>query len=197
MSLWQSRVCFWLQHQPLQYVNIYRFWLLMGKNKATNPTPFFFTVEKTWKRSLTTTLQEYSNITGSLLHPNKRMIKYNFAIKLAFFFFPPIFWVFFKRIWFAFGNLSIKCQDIPCMFDVVCCTLEELASHILKFCSVTTAICQGIFSVKGWILFIGKSKLILFSFGIDEVRRLLCFGDSLCVCSLYLIYPCGFFNIYI
>lgn len=83
------------------------------------------------------------------------------------------------------------------MFDVVCCTLEELASHILKFCSVTTAICQGIFSVKGWILFLVKSKLILFSFGTDEVRRLLSLGDSLCVCCLYLIYPWFFFYIYI
>jgi len=71
------------------------------------------------------------------------------------------------------------------MFGAVWCPLEELASHIVKLCSVVTAVCQGIFNAKGWILFLGKSKLILVFFEIDEVRRLLYFGDSLCVRSLF------------
>lgn len=60
-------------------------------------------------------------------------------------------------------------------------------------------LCQGRFGVKGQILFLEKSKLILDSFGIDEVRRVLYFGDSLCVLLfvliMYLIYPLFFIYI--
>lgn len=64
------------------------------------------------------------------------------------------------------------------MFDMVCCTLEELVRHILEFYSVVTMTCQGKFSVKGWILFLGKSKLTLVPFKIEEVRKLWYFGHS-------------------
>lgn len=38
--------------------------------------------------------------------------------------------------------------------------------------------CQGIFSVKGQILLLGKSKLTLVPSETEEVRRLWYFGDS-------------------
>lgn len=129
-----------------------------------------------WKdKSLTTNLQDYSD--AILPHPNVRMIKYNLLLTSIFSFFSH-FLGLTSLTGSAVDNSSIKCQDTPCIFGVVCCTLEEFARHILEFCSLVTTICQGIFSVKGQILFVGKSKLTLVPFEIEEVRRLWYFGDS-------------------
>lgn len=105
------------------------------------------------------------------------MTKYNLLLTFIFSSFPH-FLGLTSLTDSAVGNSSIKCQDTPCMFNVVCCALEELARHILEFCFTVTMTSQGIFSVKGWILFLGQSKLTLVPFEIEEVVRLWYFGDS-------------------
>lgn len=128
---------FWLQQQPLQGKTIYRFCHLVGK-KQTNPTPFFFTAEKTRKRFLTTAPQLWST-AASLAVCRISITRWSNTILLLI-----------CLVWFSFSHflgltslkdsllhLAIQVQSARIAFTrLMCFTPEEFVSHLLKSCSV-------------------------------------------------------------
>lgn len=85
--------------------------LWRGKNKPTNTTPFFYAFmdEKTWKRSLTTSLQEHSSSAVALLIFHHTSTVWNMGSKWKT--------TFLELDW---------CKELP--FKTICCFFLKLAT---------------------------------------------------------------------